>query len=304
MKTTVVGSYPVVKKEKEEFIDKIKKIFGLYDEFKYSIEIAVRDQVTAGVEIISDGQVRGDMIEIFTKNLYGFEDKRVINRVEFIKPITLKDLIFAKRAAKKIDSKVEVKGIITGPCTIAYSVRDEFYSNKEELILDLARALRKEVEHLVRETNYIQIDEPILSTGMVDFDIAKRAINIITKDLDIFFAMHVCGSIYNIIDELNEFNVSLLDHEFASNKKNLEILDRIKKKVGFGCVNTKSKKVESIEEIKGIIKEGLEILKNNEFLSNNLHENVYIDPDCGMRLLSRDVAFKKLKNMVLAAKLI
>ncbi|MCQ6253952.1 methionine synthase [Methanocaldococcus sp.] len=306
MITTVVGSYPVVKKE-EKFFDKVKKVFGLYDEYKYAIEKAVIDQVNAGIDIISDGQVRGDMIEIFTSKMYGFDGKRVINKIEFIEPITVKDILYAKNIIKKLNPKVKVKGIITGPCTIAASVRVENYytDNKDEnLIYDIAKALRKEVEELKKYVPIIQIDEPILSTGLYDFDIARKAIDIIVKDLDITFAMHVCGNVYNIIDELNKFNVDILDHEFASNRKNLDILESIKKKVGFGCVNTKIKKVESVDTIKSLIEEGLEILKNNENLSKNLFENILIDPDCGMRLLPIDVAFNKLKNMVEASKLI
>ncbi|ENN96526.1 methionine synthase [Methanocaldococcus villosus KIN24-T80] len=271
MITTVVGSYPVVFKENEDFFDKIKKIFGIYDPYKYAIEVAVKDQINAGIDIISDGQVRGDMVEIFTSKLFGFEDRRVVNRVEFVEPITLKDILYAKKIAKKLNSNVEVKGIITGPNTIAYSVKDEYYSNKEELIFDIAKALRNEVLAIKNHVSYIQIDEPILSVGIADFEVAKRAIDIIVRGINKSFGMHVCGKVYNIIDELNEFNVSILDHEFASNRKNLEILDRIKKKVGFGCVNTKVNKVESVEEIKGLIKEGLEIIKNNNFISEKIY---------------------------------
>ncbi|XRO75749.1 methionine synthase [Methanocaldococcus sp. 28A] len=304
MITTVVGSYPVVKKE-ETFLDKVKKALGLYDEYKYAIERAVEDQVKAGINIISDGQVRGDMVEIFTNNMYGFDGKRVLGKIEFIKPITLKDILYAKKLGKKLNQNVEVKGIITGPCTIASSVRVESYysDNKDEnLIYDIAKALRKEVEALKKHVPIIQIDEPILSTGLYDFDVARKAIDIIVSGLDVKFSMHVCGNVYNVIDELNKFNVDILDHEFASNKKNLEILESIEKKVGFGCVNTKIKKVESVDEIKSLIEEGLEILKNNEKLNKNLSENILIDPDCGMRLLPIDVAFNKLKNMVIAAK--
>ncbi|CAB3288177.1 Methionine synthase [Methanocaldococcus lauensis] len=306
MITTVVGSYPVVKKEKT-FFDNVKKVFGLYDEYKYAIEKAVVDQVNAGIDIISDGQVRGDMIEIFTSKMYGFDGKRVIGKIEFIEPITVKDILYAKNIAKKLNPKVVVKGIITGPCTISASVRVENYytdNRDENLIYDIAKALRKEVEELKKYVSIIQIDEPILSTGLYDFDIARKAIDIIVKDLNIKFSMHVCGNVYNIIEELNKFNVDILDHEFASNRKNLDILECIEKKVGFGCVNTKIKKVESVDKIKSLIEEGLEILKNNENLSKNLFENILIDPDCGMRLLPIDVAFNKLKNMVKATKLI
>jgi len=74
---TVVGSYPVIIREPENLWEKVMDIFGIYDRYKYAIERAVRDQLNAGIDIVSDGQVRGDMVEIFVNNLYGFEGRRV-----------------------------------------------------------------------------------------------------------------------------------------------------------------------------------------------------------------------------------
>lgn len=123
----------------------------MYDEYKYAIERAVKDQVKAGVNIISDGQVRGDMVEIFTNNMYGFDGKRVVGRVEFIKPITLKDILYAKSIAKNSILMLKLKELLQGSCTIASSVRVEscYSDNRDEnLIYDIAKALRKEVEAL------------------------------------------------------------------------------------------------------------------------------------------------------------
>ncbi|EHP83873.1 methionine synthase [Methanotorris formicicus] len=307
MITTVVGSYPVVTKKPETLMEKIKNLFGMFDEYEYAIEKAVIDQISAGVDIVSDGQVRGDMVEIFVNNMYGFEGKKIVGRVEYTKPITLDDIKYALRIISKHNGK-GVKGIITGPCTIASSVRVESYysDNKDEkLIYDIAVALKREVMAIRDYVKMIQIDEPILSTKLYDLDIARKAINLITKDIKIPVALHVCGDVVDIFEDLNKFNVDILDHEFASNKKNLEVLEVIEKKVGFGCVNTKSKKVEDVEEIKALIEEGIEILKNNEKLKNkDVKEFMLIDPDCGMRLLPIDVAYNKLKNMVAASKLI
>ena len=71
MLTTVVGSYPVTTKRPESISSKISNILGLYDEFVPCYEIAVEDQIKAGIDIISDGQVRGDMIEIYARNIPG-----------------------------------------------------------------------------------------------------------------------------------------------------------------------------------------------------------------------------------------
>ena len=313
---TVVGSYPVVVGKPETLIEKIKDKLGMFDKYNYAIEKAVIDQLNAGIDILSDGQVRGDMVEIFVSNLYGFEGKRVVNKIELTKPITLKDIKFANNVLNRYYNKNDknnksIKGILTGPCTIASSVRVENYysDNKDEnLIYDLANVLKKEAEAIQNYVSMIQIDEPILSTGLYDLDTARRAIKRITENLKVPVAMHVCGNVVNIFDELNTFNVHILDHEFASNRKNLDILESIDKKVGFGCINTKLKTVESVDEIKDLINEGFEILKNNKsFMEINgnmdvkLNNYMIIDPDCGMRLLPLDVAQSKLKNMVIAS---
>ena len=313
---TVVGSYPVVVGKPETLIEKIKDKLGMFDKYNYAIEKAVIDQLNAGIDILSDGQVRGDMVEIFVSNLYGFEGKRVVNKIELTKPITLKDIKFANNVLNRYYNKNDknnksIKGILTGPCTIASSVRVENYysDNKDEnLIYDLANVLKKEAEAIQNYVSMIQIDEPILSTGLYDLDTARRAIKRITENLKVPVAMHVCGNVVNIFDELNTFNVHILDHEFASNRKNLDILESIDKKVGFGCINTKLKTVESVDEIKDLINEGFEILKNNKsFMEINgnmavkLNNYMIIDPDCGMRLLPLDVAQGKLKNMVIAS---
>ena len=313
---TVVGSYPVVVGKPETLIEKIKDKLGMFDKYNYAIEKAVIDQLNAGIDILSDGQVRGDMVEIFVSNLYGFEGKRVVNKIEHTKPITLKDIKFANNVLNRYYNKNDknnksIKGILTGPCTIASSVRVENYysDNKDEnLIYDLANVLKKEAEAIQNYVSMIQIDEPILSTGLYDLDTARRAIKRITENLKVPVAMHVCGNVVNIFDELNTFNVHILDHEFASNRKNLDILESIDKKVGFGCINTKLKTVESVDEIKDLINEGFEILKNNKsFMEINgnmavkLNNYMIIDPDCGMRLLPLDVAQGKLKNMVIAS---
>lgn len=304
---TVVGSYPVITKEPEGLIEKIKDKIGMYDKYNYAIEKAVIDQLNAGIDVVSDGQVRGDMVEIFVNSMYGFEGKKVIGKIEHVKPITLKDIKYSLNIlkTKTKEERYGVKGIITGPCTIASSIRVENYysDNKDEnLIYDLAIALKKEAESIQNYVKMIQIDEPILSTGLYDLETARRAINKITENLKVPVVMHVCGDVVDIFEDLNKFNVDILDHEFASNKKNLEILELIEKKVGFGCINTKLKTVEDVSEIEDLINEGIEILKNNDNLKNNLKDSIIIDPDCGMRLLPLDVAYNKLKNMVQAAE--
>ena len=72
MKSTVVGSFPVSENSPSNFKDKLLNAIGSYDSFKDAIKSSVIAQLDAGVDIISDGQVRGDMVSIFTKLIVPF----------------------------------------------------------------------------------------------------------------------------------------------------------------------------------------------------------------------------------------
>jgi len=283
--TTVVGSYPVVKGG---------GLRSLLDPLHSAVETAVSDQILAGVDIISDGQVRGDMIQAFSSHLAGIKGQEVIGKVQPASgPITTSDTKYAIGKAPK------VKGIITGPTTLAHGlhIATPMYRNKEELALDLAAALVVEARSLeAAGVTLIQIDEPILSTGVADLAVAKQAIDLITASLRIPTCMHVCGNLADVIDGILKFNVNVLDFEFSKNPKNLELFtsrDLAGRMIGYGCVDSSTDAVESIPEIKTRIERGVAVFGPRTML---------IDPDCGMRMRTREAAFWKLKNMCEAAK--
>ena len=283
--TTVVGSYPVVKGG---------GLRSLLDPLHSAVETAVSDQILAGIDIISDGQVRGDMIQAFSSHLAGIKGQEVIGKVQPASgPITTSDTKYAIGKAPK------VKGIITGPTTLAHGlhIATPMYRNKDELALDLAAALVVEARSLeAAGITLIQIDEPILSTGVADLAIAKQAIDLITASLRVPTCMHVCGNLADVIDGILKFNVNVLDFEFSKNPKNLELFgsrDLAGRMIGYGCVDSSTDAVESIPEIKTRIERGVEVFGPRTML---------IDPDCGMRMRTREAAFWKLKNMCEAAK--
>ena len=317
MITTVVGSYPAKAQKPHTITDKLKNTFGVYDPYKIAIKDAVYAQLNAGIDIISDGQVRGDMIEIFAKDLPGMviEDNtcKIKNQIRPApKSISGNDLKYTKKLlddffkesnlSSEEKEKKGVKGIITGPSTMVFSSRlDGFYSmkQKDKAILDMANALKEEAKTLEEAgAKYIQLDEPFLSTGMVNLNTAKKAINIISNEIKIPVAMHVCGDISNVLGQLLKFKVDIIDLEFAGIESNLEILENQNslnnKKIGFGSIDTKRESAESIDEVKTLIQKGVDILGP---------ENMIIDPDCGMKTLNPETAKLKLKNMVEAAKI-
>jgi len=283
--TTVVGSYPVVKGG---------GLRNLLDPLHTAVETAVADQIKAGIDIISDGQVRGDMIQVFASKLPGIKGQEVTGKIQAASgPITVGDTKYALTKAPK------VKGIITGPTTLAHGlhINTPMYRNKEELALDLAAALIPEAKALeAAGITLLQIDEPMFSTGMADLETGKQAIGLITAALRIPTCMHVCGNLGNVIDEILKFNVNVLDFEFANNPANLDLLSRrdlAGRMIGFGCVDSASDNVESVAEIRKRIEKGIEIFDPKIML---------LDPDCGMRMRSHDVAYRKLKNLADAAK--
>ncbi len=283
--TTVVGSYPVVKGG---------GLKNLFDPLRTAVETAVDDQIRAGIDIISDGQVRGDMIQVFASKLPGIKGQDVIGQIQPASgPITLGDTKYALTKTPK------VKGIITGPTTLAHGlhIATPMYRSREELVLDLAAALIPEAKALeAAGIALLQIDEPMFSTGMSDLEIGKKAIGLITAALHVPVCLHVCGNLGNVIDEILKFNVHVLDFEFANNPANLDLLSRrdlTGRMIGYGCVDSASETVESVSEIRKRIERGIETFDPRIML---------LDPDCGMRMRSHEVAYSKLKNLAVAAK--
>jgi len=283
--TTVVGSYPVVKGG---------GLRSLFDPLHSAVETAVADQIAAGIDIISDGQVRGDMIGAFASKLPGVRGQEVVGKIQPpATAITVGDTKYALSRAPK------VKGIITGPSTLAHGlhISTPMYRNKEEVALDLAAALIVEAKALeAAGVALLQIDEPILSTGIADLAVGKQAVEILASAVRVPTCMHVCGNIANVIDEILKYNVNVLDFEFSNNQANLDILSRrdlTGKMLGYGCVDNTTDEVESVPVLRKRIEKGVEYFDPKILL---------IDPDCGMRMRTREAAFAKLKNMADAAK--
>ena len=306
MKSTVVGSFPVELKEPSSAKGRLLKALGANAPYKEAIKTAVIAQLDAGVDIISDGQVRGDMVSIFTEFIPGMKivdgNTEIFSKIR--KPtqeISIKDLQYAKKVMKdyfngKIPEGKGIKGIITGPNTIVHSSRIAgFYKNKEDAIIDLAHALKYELDAIEKKVSpvYIQIDEPFLSTGMVDMRTAREAIDILHDGMEVPLAMHVCGILSDAFRDISKFNVDILDFEFAGNNVNLDVLEKnyslvYNKKIGFGCVDSAVNTVDDKNDVDKLVQKAIEIVGK---------DNLFLDPDCGLRRAPKDVAFEKLKLM-------
>ncbi|HJJ46890.1 MAG TPA: methionine synthase, partial [Methanocorpusculum sp.] len=211
------------------------------------------------------------------------------------KPIAIADTKYALSQTKC------VKGILTGPCTLSYSlqIKTPQYRNKEEVAQDLAHALHTEAHHLAAAgCAIIQVDEPILSTGMIPVDVARKCLSIIFDGIDTASCIHTCGVLGDIASEWSKLPVNILDFEYAASRENLDTLakqDLHGKKIGCGCVKSSDQNVESVTEIRENILACVDVFGK---------DNILIDPDCGLRMHTPEGAYRKLANMCEAVRAI
>lgn len=290
IKTCVIGSYPPQ-------IDTVELIHSYFNQEEVSwekyITYAVNDMVNAGIDIVSDGQTRDPFIQIFTRKLKGCRTRNrteIVDKIEYDAPIILEDQKFVRGLIPK---NKKLKGVITGPHTLANSCVDLHYNDEKKMAFDFAYALRQEAETLQKYVDMISIDEPFFSNNMPDY--GKELIGIITQDISCPTVLHACGDVSTIVPELLEMPVDILSHEF---KASPQLFDAFKEysfsqKLCLGSVRSDDVRVESVEEITNHIMGAIDIFGD---------KIIQISPDCGQRLLPRDVAFQKLKNLTKAGE--
>jgi len=292
MRTTVIGSYPL--RYSELGPDAVRQ--------------AVQEQISAGIQLVTDGQTRGDMILVYAGALKGTEVKaekgsaggegklHITGKVEpGDASIFVEDFLEARKVA---GNRAEVKACITGPATLVFSsiLETKHYKGYRDRVLymDAAAALLSVAKALEKAgATQFQLDEPFFSVG-VPMDIAQEAVESIASGLKGEMALHVCGDVSKVFDRLLTFKgIRLLSHGFAGTPSNLERVSREKlekagKLLGFGCVDTASERVESDTEVMDLVKKGISKLGA---------DNMVVHPDCGLRALPPDVARAKLRAL-------
>ncbi|MEZ0394605.1 MAG: methionine synthase [Desulfurococcaceae archaeon] len=314
--TTVVGSYPKMPLA-EEVIRRRKAGEISEEQFRELVKPAIKevvdDYLWAGIDILSDGeQARDDMVVYFAERYGGFargDWVRVFDNEYFRKPVVVGRVVWLGPTivehweyASSISSGRPVKAIITGPYTMADWSFDLHYGDRRELVLDLAKVIRREIEELVRRgARYVQVDEPALSTRPLreEAELLKEALEVVFKGLDAKKIVHICyGRLEKILPYILDYPVDQFDLEMKNS--NFRLLPYLKeygfnKELGFGVVDVHSLRIETIEEIE----EAIDKLMSMDIVGP---EKVYVKPDCGLKRLPREVARNKLRNMVEAAR--
>ncbi|ELZ17941.1 methionine synthase [Haloterrigena salina JCM 13891] len=313
--TTVVGSYP-----KPKWLNRAKELYQDedhgFDEDDYqeakddAARLITNEHERAGLDVVVDGEMRrNEMVEFFAHRIEGYEFNgpvKVWGHNYFDKPSVVSEVEYDeswlvdeyKFTASATDRPVKVP--ITGPYTLASWAFNEAYEDDAELAYALADLVNEEIEKLVDAgARYIQIDEPALATTPDDHAIVGEALEHIVADIDddVRIGLHVCyGDYSRIYPEILEFPVDEFDLELANG--DYEQLDVFKDPeftadLALGVTDVHVAEVESVEQIEENIKKGLEVVPP---------EQLVVSPDCGVKLLPREVAYGKMENMVKAAR--
>jgi 5-methyltetrahydropteroyltriglutamate--homocysteine methyltransferase len=322
--TTVVGSYPV-----PEWLERLKTDYfrgrmsyaQLLDVHEMAIKAALHDQELAGIDIVSDGELRRDNdIDYFLARMPGIEIPDTAKDFYFdyyeahltaplpepaprpeedSTPLRLAD-DFSFTAAH---TSAPIKFSFTGPFSLARRVRGNAYPDRHDLVRAIAQVLNAEARALAgRGAELLQIDEPFLAGYPEEAAIAVEAVNIVTEGVDVTWALHVCyGNRYArplwqghydfLFPAVLSAHVDQLVLEFA--RKGYEDLPVVQKfgwdrAIGLGVIDVKSSEVETPGLIAGRIRAALDLVPA---------ERLVINPDCGLRNLPGPVARAKLAAM-------
>jgi 5-methyltetrahydropteroyltriglutamate--homocysteine methyltransferase len=309
--TTSVGSLP-----KPDYLSKARAQARRGElqpeELKRLEEQATREWISIqeelGLDILVDGeQYRGDMVAYFAEQLAGFKTSElvrsygnryyrkpiIVGKVGRPKPVTVAWWQFAQNLTTH-----PVKGMLTGPYTIMDWSFNEHYPSRRAATLAIAHVIRQEAKDLERAgAQYIQVDEPAISTRPEEMELAIEALGIVTKGLNAKTITHICyGDFKTIGPKLHRLPVDQIDLEFAN--RDFELLDffkgkRFPKEVGLGVVDVHSHQTEPTEDVIANLRKALGVFSA---------ERVMVDPDCGLKTRTPQEAIDKLRVVVEAAR--
>jgi 5-methyltetrahydropteroyltriglutamate--homocysteine methyltransferase len=317
IRTTVVGNYPKISSDKN--VPNLRNALNQFDQKKISAEKleevykatilrVIKEQEDAGIDIITDGQIRwDDLVTPFAKNIDGCEINGLLrffdNNVYYRKPVIKSRMVFKDYTALedykfvKANSSKKLKVVLPGPLTWAKLSLNEYYKDLKSLMTDFSQILRKEAQRLEEEgVKYIQFDEPSLCKFPQEIGLVKENLKIITTGLkakSILFLYF--GSIKDLAPGLFDLSVDVIGIDLVSKPENLDILlsANLKKEVILGCLDARNTKMEDEKEILRLVEKVAKKIPP---------EKIYISPSCGLEFLPHENALKKIKLLSSIAK--
>ncbi len=290
---------------------------------------AVEDQLACGVDIPTDGeQRRENYIHYHCRHFKGIDFENLSPKVHrngaavadlptIIDRIVPMHGHFLDRdfTIAQYYSDKPVKITLPGPITIMDTTADAFYDDDRKLAFDLADALNDEILALAAAgCRYIQVDEPLFARNVdmaLDFGIEslERCFHGLPDDVQ--SVMHMCcgypghlddenyqkadpDSYHQLARSLDESCIDQISIEDAHRHNDLRLLEQFRKStVILGSVAIAASRVETVEEITGRLHNALEHIDAGRLVAA---------PDCGLMMLGRDLAVKKLSNLCAAAQ--
>jgi 5-methyltetrahydropteroyltriglutamate--homocysteine methyltransferase len=324
--TTVVGSYPqpdwLVNREMlSKSVPRVRmNIWRVPEAWLEQAQddatlLAIRDMERAGIDIITDGEIRRESYSNrFATALEGIDTAkpghvkarsghetpvpRVVAKIRRTRAVEVRDMQFLRANTNRT-----AKITLPGPFTMSQQAINEFYKDADEMVMDYAVAVNAEAHDLVAAgADVIQLDEPWLRQ---DPDAAKRiavkAINRALEGLKVPTIVHLCFGYaalvpgetkpvgYSFLPQLAGTTADQISIEAAQPKLDLGVLKELApKKVLLGVLDLAATAAETPQVVAERIRAGLKYVAADKLIPA---------PDCGMKYLPREVAFAKLKAL-------
>jgi 5-methyltetrahydropteroyltriglutamate--homocysteine methyltransferase len=329
---TIVGSYPqpdwlIDKKKLSKMVPRTpeKELWRIPEPWlgqaqDYATILAIRDQEEAGLDIISDGEIRRESyFNRFANALAGVDLEhpgeainrrgvaqpvpRVTGPIRRIRPVEVRDVQFLRA-----HTEGRIKITVPGPFTMTQLAQDDHYGDERAMALAYAEAVKVEIADLFAAgADVVQVDEPYLQAHP---DKARAyGVEVISHALEGAAGttcVHLCfgyaqlvkdkPSGYSFLPELAQTPCDQVSIEAAQPDLDCSVLGEMEgKSFLVGVLDLSDLTVETPETVAARIRRALEHVPA---------ERVLVAPDCGMKYLPRDVAFGKLRAMVAGAALV
>jgi 5-methyltetrahydropteroyltriglutamate--homocysteine methyltransferase len=276
--------------------------------------LAIRDQERAGLDIITDGEMRRESYSNrFATALEGVDidnpgtalDRsghpnpvpRVTGKVRRKHPVEVRDLEFLRANTDRM-----IKITVPGPFTMSQQAQNDFYKDEQEMVLDYAAAVNAEIKDLFKAgADVVQIDEPYMQArpdkarkfGLAGLNAALDGVKGAT-------AVHICFGYaaiihqrpegYSFLPELASSPVQQVSIETAQSNLDCAVLDTLAgKTIILGTIDLSDMAVEKPETVAARIRRALPHVPA---------ERIVVAPDCGLKYLPREVAYGKMCAMV------
>lgn len=282
--------------------------------------IAIQDMQRAGVDIITDGEIRRESYSNhFATALQGVDVEnpgeaigrmgqvakvpRVVSEIRRSEPIQRRDVAFLREHADGL-----VKATLPGPFTMSQQAQNDFYPDGEALVMAYAEVVREEVMDLFAAgADVVQLDEPWMQARPdAAKEFAVQAINRALEGASGTTVIHMCfgyantvkdkPSGYSFLPELDACVADQISIECAQPQLDLSIVEQLPSKtMMIGVISMGDMQIETPELVAERIRAALQYLPA---------ERIVVAPDCGMKYLPRDIAFGKLSAMVAGAAIV